>query len=399
MQRLFRSFVLTALLVAAFLAPPARAQMGALRAMAGGMTTPNVNQRQMKLYAKVLGLSADQTKAAEDLLSSYETEYLAAIKRFQEIQQAANQEFMQSGDMQDVQGAVQDAIKKFHKRAETLEQTLMTDLKSLLEPAQLEQWPRLERLHRRMTTVNWGSLSGESVDLFDLVEGLRLDTERAAPVQPVLARYEVDLDHDLQARNALVQEQLRDWFDSGFTDFSEERLNRMKKQMADLREAGSKVVELNKRYADQIRPLLPEEAQAEFSQKVKLASFPIVYRKSYPERVLEAALKFTDLDAQQREGLTTLRDSYARDAAALNDRWAAAIADHELHPSDENPFAAFMPNRNVPEDIKKAKEARDAIDDRTVDAAKALLTDAQKARLPNKKDRPDLDFDAIPREK
>lgn len=399
MRKTLRSLPLLALLLITAFAPHARAQMGALRAMAGGMTTPNVGPRQMKLYAKILGLSPEQAKAAEDLLGGYETEYLAAIKRFQQIQQAANQEFMQSGDMQEVQGAVQDAMKKFSKRADTLEQSLMSDLKSLLEPAQLERWPQLERVHRRMTTVNWGSLSGESVDLVDLVEGLRLSSEQAAPLQPVLARYELDLDHELQSRNEIIHQQLKEWFESGFTDFSPERLERMKKQMTDLREAGQKILELNKRYEGQIEPLVPQPLQGEFAEKFKLSSYPVVYRKSYAMRVLEAALKFTDLDAPQRDGITTLRDAYVRDAAAINDRWAAAITDHELHPADENPFAAFMPNRQVPEDIKKERESRDAIDTRTVDAVKALLNDAQKARLPVKKYRPDLDFDAIPEEK
>src|SRR5688572_11689584 len=95
--------ILVALVLSlAVLTPTARAQMGAWRAMAGGMTTPNVNVRQIKLYSRILGLAPEQTKAAEDLLAGYETEYLAAIKRFQEIQQAANQEFMQSGDMTEV---------------------------------------------------------------------------------------------------------------------------------------------------------------------------------------------------------------------------------------------------------------------------------------------------------
>ncbi len=394
MKRPFRFLACIAVLILASLAPEARAQMGAWRAMAGGMTTPNVNARQLKLYARILGLSPDQSKAAEDLLSGYETEYLAAIKRFQEIQQAANQEFMQSGDMQEVQGAVQDAMKKFSKRADTLEQTLMSDLKSLLEPAQLERWPQLERIHRRMTTVNWGSLSGESVDIVDLVEGLRLTSEQAAPLAPVLSQYELDLDRELQSRNAVIQEQIRDWYETGFTDFGPERLERMKKQATDLREAGRKILDLNKRYASQIQPLVPQDLQAEFSEKVKLSSYPIVYRKSYTMRVLEAALKFADLDAGQRDGITNLRDTYVREATTANDQWAAAITENELNPADDNPFASFMPNRQLPEGIKKAKEARDAIDTRTVDAVKALLSEAQKAKLPEKKYRPDLDFDA-----
>ena len=384
-------FTLLAALLIGVLTPPSRAQMGAWRAMAGGMTTPNVNARQLRQYAKLLALSPDQIAAAEALLAGYETEYLAAIKRFQEIQQAANQEFMQSGDMQEVQGAVQDAIKKFNKRTAALETSLMNDLKAILEPAQAEEWPRVERMHRRLSTINWGSISGESVDIADLVEGLRLRPEQAATIAPVLAQYELDLDRELKSRNALIEEQLRDWLEGGIANFD---LEKMKKQATDLREAGRKIVELNKRYVAQVQPLVPAEFQAEFAQKVKLASHPMVYRQSYADRVLDAALRLPDLDTSQREALTILADTHRRDAGAINDRWAAAITDNELNPTDDNPFAAMMPNRQLPPAIKDAKEARDALDQRTIDAVTALLSEAQRAKLPEKKYRPDLDFDA-----
>jgi hypothetical protein len=391
MRRTPRLLTLLATLIVAVLSLPSHAQMGAWRAMAGGMTTPNVNARQLKLYAKLLALSPDQTSAAEALLAGYETEYLAAIKRFQEIQQAANQEFMQSGDMQEVQGAVQDAIKKFNKRTAALETSLMSDLKAILEPAQAEKWPQVERMHRRLSTINWGSISGESVDIADLVEGLRLTPEQAAPIAPLLAQYELDLDRELKTRNALIEEQMKDWLEGGFANFD---LEKMKKQASDLREAGRKIYELNKRYAAQVQPLVPSDLQDEFAQKVKLSSHPVVYRQSHADRVLASALKLPDLDASQREALTILSDTHGREAAAINDRWAAAITDNELNPTDDNPFASMMPNRQLPPAIKDAKEARDALDQRTIDAVTALLTETQRAKLPEKKYRPDLDFDA-----
>lgn len=389
-MRLVRFAAIAALMLCLLPAPRAEAQMGAWRAMAGGMTTPNVSARQLKLYAKILELSPAQVQAAESLLSVYETEYLAAIKRFQEIQKEANQEFMQSGDMQLVQQAVQDAMKKFSKRTTTLETSLMNDIKSLLEPAQLERWPRLERVHRRMTTINWGSLSGESVDLVDLVEGLRLSSEQGAPLTPLLTQYETDLDRELKARNALIEEQMSDWFEKGFANFD---LEKMKKQAADTREAGRRILELNKKYASQVQSLVPQDLQGEFAEKVRLSSYPAVYRISYASRVLDAAANMNDLDAAQREAISTIKASYARDAQAANEKWAAAITDLELNPTDDNPFAAMMPNRQLPEPIKNARQARDDLDTRTVDAVKALLTEAQQKKLPEKKYRPELDFD------
>lgn len=393
MKKLTRFLGVLVVAAVSAVASESHAQMGAWRAMAGGMTTPNVNGRQMKLYAKTLNLSPAQAEAANDLLSAYEIEYLAAIKRFQEIQQAINQEFMQTGEMEVIQSTMQDAMKKFGKKTTQLEKGLLDDIKTLLDQQQLDQWPALERLHRRSTTINWGSLSGESVDLNDLVEGMRLTPAQASAIAPTLAQYELDLDRELQARNAHIQQQIADSLENGFANFD---MDKLQKQAADLREAGRKILELNKRYAAQVQALIPEDKQAEFAEKVRLASHPAVYKKSYPIYLIEAALKLPDLETNQREGLQAIEETYRREAQAINERWAAAITEYELNPPDQNPWAAFMPNRELPEPLKNAKEARAELDKRNVDAVKALLTESQMAQMPERNYRPDLDFNAAP---
>lgn len=392
MKRVVRSVLALLVLIGVVLpAEPACAQMGAIRRM-GGMTTPSMNARQLRVYSEILGLSEAQRKSAEQLLSGYEAEYLAAVARITELQQSMQAEFTQTGDIAAMQEIMGDMLKKFRRRTDTIEKTFIEDFKTLLTPAQVEQWPRVERAHRRATTINWGSLSGESVDLTQLVEGLRLTTAQGEPLKETLEQYSVDLDRELIARNTVMDEQVAAWMDR----LMNPDMEKLQAQQKALRESSLKILEINKRYARQIEGLLPVEEQAAFKEKMKLASFPQVYRKPYVMRAFEAVEKIDGLDAATREAAQNLREQYTRDVASANEAWTAAIVEDEL--KEEDGFAAMARQfgSEVPEAIKAAKDARLALDQKTIESLKALLSEEQQKMLPDAKSRPEFDFDAPP---
>jgi hypothetical protein len=369
-------------------APVASGQMGAMRAM-GGMQRPNVTPRQVQEYATLLGLSEAQRKAAEELVSAYSTEYLAAVKRLEDITKSMQEEFTSTGDMEVFQNVMPDVMKKFQRRIEALEKTLLDDLKSLLDAGQLERWPEVERTHRRKTTISWGSVSGESLDLVEIVDGLRLSDAEKAPVAEILGHYAIDFDRELVARNRLLAQQM----DEMWEGMMNQDFDKMVQRFKELRDAGRKIADINSRYARQIEGALPTEKQEEFDKAVKLHSYPRVYVKSYADRVIEAAEALPDLDQAQREGLRGIKEAHEREAGAANEKWAAAILESEA--DETNPMAAFggfgQPKEGP---LKDARDARRAIDDRTVDAVNDLLTESQRAKLPDKKKRPEFDFDA-----
>lgn len=388
MKRYFR--LMLALVVGFVMAAePACGQMGAIRRM-GGMTTPSMNGRQLRQYADLLGLSEAQRKAAEQLLSGYEAEYLAAVSRLTELQQSMQAEFTQTGDFSAMQDLMGDMMKKFRRRTDTVEKALIDDLKALLTPEQLERWPLVERAHRRKTTINWGSLSGESVDMAELVEGLRLEPGQQASLNETLEQYAVDLDRELIARNRVLDEQVASWLERVMNPDME----KIQAQQKTLRESSLKILELNKRYARQIEGLLPLEAQGAFREKVKLASFSQVYRKPHVLRAIEAAEKFEGLDGPTREAMKNVRDQYARDVATANDAWAAAIVENEMIEEDGFQAMGRQFGGQLPENVKQAKETRDTIDKKAMESLKALLTEEQQKLLPDAKSRPEFDYDA-----
>ncbi|MGE3107593.1 MAG: hypothetical protein AB7G11_01290 [Phycisphaerales bacterium] len=388
MKRLM-SLVLVLVGMLLFSASRVEAQMGAIRRM-GGMTTPSMSARHLKHYSQILGLSETQTKAAGQLLSGYEADYLAAVSRLTELQQAMQAEFSQTGDFSTMGELMGDAIKKFRRRTDSIEKSFIDDLKSLLTPDQMSKWPIVERTHRRDSTINWGSLSGESVDVAELVEGLRLDPAQHAALSQTLEQYAVDLDRELVARNKIVDEQVAAWLEN----IMNPDVQKLQEQMKALREASVKIKDINQRYARLVEGLLPLEAREPFNQKVKLASYPQVYRTPYVLRAFDAAEKLDGVDAPTLEAIKNLRDQYTREVGPANDAWAGAISENELKEEDGLQAMARQFGRQLPEDVQKAKEARDAVDAKALDSLKALLTPEQVKKLPDLKSRPEFDFDA-----
>jgi len=385
----FLHLILVAAMAICILPTPSVAQMGAIRAM-GGMTTPSINARQLRQYSEILGLSPDQKKAAEELLTGYEAEYLAAVSRLTELQKGLQEEFAQTGDFTIMQDVMGDAFKKFRKRIDKTEKGLIDDLQAILTADQTDRWPLVERLHRRKNTINWGSLSGESVDLVEIVDGLRLAPSDSAGVKETLDLYSIDLDRELVARNKLVDEQVATWLEGMMNPDME----KIQAQQKDLRSASEKILALNKRYARQLEGQLPPDVRQEFVDRVLLSSYPVVYRKSHTLRSIEIAEKFEGLDPATAEALKNLKDQYGREIASANKAWADAITENENSEKSAQEALAAQFTRQMPENVKTAKEARDAIDEKTMTSLRALLTEEQQKKLPDRKFRPEFDYDA-----
>src|SRR5690606_8397861 len=86
-----------------------------------------------------------------------------------------------------------------------------------------------------------------------------------------------------------------------------------------------KIRDLNRRHADLLAAALPEEARANFAERLRMATYPQVYRRPHAERAIEAALRFADLSGEQKTALEDLHSRYERELAQANERWAREI--------------------------------------------------------------------------
>jgi len=344
----------------------------------GGMGAPAVNGRQLEKYGTMLGLTEDQQASAKALLDGYEEQVRQSGEAVRDKMQEARDKFQETRDpsaWEGVQGMMQEA-RATRKKAD---ESFMSDVKSLLTPEQAEKWPTVERAQRRDTGLRTGFLSGERVNLYELVDEAKLEGEAATEVQTALTEYDVELDRAIVARNTAYEE--------AFGKFAELResgdMKAAQEYMDKGREAAVRLREVNRKFARQITDMLPEERKAAFEAAFRRASFPDVYRPTAAARSLEAAEGFADLTETQRESIKNLRESYTRSLGSLNEKLAAETEKTEMSATIEG----MMMRRGggggrVEGDAGDFRRERRELTETAEDSLKKILTPEQAAKLP-----------------
>ncbi|MGE3107557.1 MAG: hypothetical protein AB7G11_01110 [Phycisphaerales bacterium] len=371
----------------------ARAQWGIWQVLQE-LHKPVVTGRAMKEYADLLSLRGDQRSAADDLLFAYEREQRRLAERFDKVSQSINDEYAYEDD-QEVQpwrDVWPKLNRSFFAKSMKMNKAIMDDLKSLLDADQIGQWDRVARLQRRRATLSWGGRAGDRIDLAEIVAGLRLEEGASASLAGTLSQYEIDLDRELQARVKYVEDSSEAWFKM-MEEYDETKWNAMLK---DWTEVNRRIGQVNERYRRALASELPEAKAKEFEKRVLQEIYPKVYRRSHAEMVLDAAERLEGLDSATVEGLKGVRETYERESAGANEKWAQALSDQDDRMEKESNGQNMWWGDWRPEDpkVQEARSARMALDRRTTQAIRAMLTEEQRKKLPDRKWRPEWDLDA-----
>ncbi|MBC7771775.1 MAG: hypothetical protein H7210_04710 [Pyrinomonadaceae bacterium] len=382
---LLRSLAGLACTAAVALAPsPAAAQLNLFRGME---FRPAVSTRELDRYGKLFKLSEQQLEASKELLASYTSEFEQLSKERRDKMKDISDEFQETRDFS-VMEQMGPVMEKYSKKATELETTFLDDFKVLLKDDQAAVWPKFERTRRREKTIDQGTLSGESVDLVKVVDDLNLSEEARLPLVDAMEQYEVDLDRVLAERNKVAKDQQEIMSPKpGSGGAISLDMTAMEEAMQKVQEAGGKVRDVNQRYARTFEGLVPEASLVKFKMAVKQQTFPQVYRPSRTAKAIEAAEKFEDLDARQKEEIKAIREQYDLDLQAANDRWAAALAEEEKSGSGPKGFGGLIMSFGDEKQegpVPDARKAKRELDKRMLDSLKNLLTDAQKEKLPKR---------------
>ena len=345
----------------------------------GGGAVP---RRSIERYAELLGFSGDQKDSALAIHEGYMASYKEVQKARSQAIEEVNRSAQDSGDPS-VFGEKFPAItKEFGDKSRKLEKTLFDDLKMLCSGETQEgRWVKVERMRRRETDLRRGGIAGEGLDLIEIVQNLKLPAEAFAAVVPSLDEYETDIDGQIKARQQLRTNT------PAFKPGEPPDIEALRKSIADSREAGLKIKEVNERFARRIEAVLPETHQDAFRRAVREATFPQVYRRSPIVRDIDKALTLTDLTSEQRATLTELKAMYERDSRPVNDAWAAAIADADKSDAGggmiSGPGGAqvVMRTQDEPEPLRNARKARRDLDDKAREKIRTTLSDAQQAAI------------------
>jgi hypothetical protein len=358
----------------------ARAQFGGGMFGDPDMMSP-LTTRSVNRYADLLKLDAQQREILRTLFDGYSSQNRDLGKRMQEEMTKLQKQMQETGDYSNIK-EMQTIGRKFAEESKTNETTFFGDLKALLTPEQTERFPRIEAARRRDTNLRMGFIAGQAVDLYEVAE--RAKVTEVPAVADFLATYETDMDRRLQEfeRFQREQEQASEKMDPMAPD-----MERIQKVMKEMFEHSAKIRDINRTFARQIEQALPEDAAARFKESFNARAYPRIYRESYTHKALGASAKFADLTEDQKSQVQALRDAYARDAAAANAKWAAAVDAREEKRGDnfmQDMMAMGMGGGAEKNPVTDAKSARKELDERTESRLLEILNDDQESRLPKR---------------
>ena len=370
----------------------ARAQLN----MTGMMESGLVSKRNVNDYAKVLGLDKDQTEAAMTLLDGSRAANETLLKDFKSKMQELQNKMMGEDRM----GAVKEMSDLgigLQEKMQKLEKQFFDDLKSICTEEQAARWDHVERMRRREQGMRFGFVSGAQVDLIALADRQKLSD--SGEVKDVLAEYEVAIDKPLMQLKHMRDEQAKrqkDMMDKMMKD-PMSGMAEAKKMLGELADLGKEMRGINRDYARKISGVLPEAARARFEDEIARRSFPRVYQEAYAGKLLSAAAGLADLSASQKETIEQIQRSYADEIKPLNERWAKAIeAQEDKHNGmfgvmmDVAMSQAMGGADDTIKDANEAKAARKDLDEKTQKRINEVLTEPQKAKMPEKKVEPDM---------
>lgn len=358
----------------------AQAQQVRLGGGPGGGIGSEISKKSLDQYAKVLGLDTPQKEAAAQLHAGY-LDAIRQVSSEMEESMRALQDEAADGDASGMMEKLPEIMRKSSERRGAIQKGFLADLRTLLTPQQDQNWAGLERLRRRESGLRSGMVSGAGVDMISLVDSLKLPAEESKKTAEGLAQYETDLDRVLADHQKDMDElEAKRPKESGLPFDMEAIRARMDKS----RETGIKVRDLNRQYERKLGAMLSEPFRPQLSDEFKKRAFRQIYRDSTPSRWLAAADKFDDLDPQQRQGLKDLKDSYDRELAALNDKWAAALEQAESE-GKAGGMMFMSGGADESEELKAARKARRDLDERTSERIRTALNEKQRERLPKKR--------------
>lgn len=348
---------------------------GGMREM---MNAPVINARDLERVTKVLTLTTDQLEVVKTLHEGFAAQARQITEGTQAQMEKAREEFRESRDPEVFQ-SLRPVMEKARADRKKAEQEFMSDIQAVLTPEQQAKWPSFERATRRETTLRQGLMSGERVDLFRLIEKLELAPEAIEPLKPVLDGYEADLDRELVTRAKVYEESMEKM--SRLRDMGD--MEAMQEVIEKGREASVRVRDVNRRYARQVKDLLPTDKREAFEADVKRESFPDVYRESLATRAITAAMGFADITPDQKEQIMAMRESYTRTLDAVNTKLAAAIEENEMTFN----ISQMMQRRGEESPVGQLRTERRDLDRSTIEKLRGILTEAQVERLPQPEQR------------
>lgn len=364
---------------------------------AGGADfTPAISRTHFDRYMSVLGLEGDLKVIASGLLSSYHEQFRAEAEVARGKMDDLREEAAATQDFSVFSREMPQIMEAWKKKSDALEQELLTNLQALLTDEQRAKWPTVERERRRHDLLPSSRLSGESVDLIELVARLR-DSERAddalksTEIDQLLEQYAMEMDSALQMRERFIEPLQKTFFQTIANDPAAGE-----KIWKDATEKRKAVRDVNRRYLAVLKAAMTEERAATLEAMYMEQAYPAAHAPTKAEKFLALALELQSLTSDQASSLLAFEQSLdARLAPVRRDIVKYTDEQDERLPewfqkfqvsgdgSGRSIALTFSGNSADESDpLQEALRARYRASKDVLDQAERVLTESQREALP-----------------
>lgn len=361
--------------------PPASAQFGEAAGIAE-MMVPEYLSRDVVLFSEGLKLDEAQRVILEALYSEYEQSFEDAMDRMkQNFNNMRDQ--LNTSDQARVLKIVFEPIQRLADEKAVLGAQFIENVKVILTAQQLEMWPAFERRLFREKQIGRGTLSGESLNLFNIIRGMNLDPKTMQAIQPELDAYDLALDQALRRRLNTIMGPQRDMFRALAEQNNEASMLLYDQQM----QAKIGVRQVNDEFIERIASIMPAGVSGDFRQAALERAYSRIYRPTPVQRMFSVAKEFDDLESGARQAVVQLEAEFLVKLEALNKSILSALREQE--PLDSRARAMSFARRQAGQAMEKPADlTRDLFvqrDQLSRDYAKqlqAVLTPEQFSKLP-----------------
>lgn len=289
------------------------------------LATRDYLHRDMPVAAQVLELDENQRVILDNLFEDYVDEFESGWQTTQE----AISNVLENGQSVDRENVLDMVIKPFESwqsKKQELKREFESSFRSILNEQQLERWPQFERRMLRDKRLHQGRLSGESVNLFDIVRDMRLDERSRTSIEPILDEYAAELHEALKRRTEAIRNISGDLFQMIRSNQNMSARANQAKSLVDLRVA---VRDTNDRYRDRLASSLPHETGQELKATALERGYPRVFRELSAMRAYRQALELEELDEETRADVRDLYVVFEAEMDVINNRVLTVLRDFE----------------------------------------------------------------------
>ena len=288
---------------------------------------PGYMSRDLIVFAEGLNLDDTQEVIVEAMFDSYEDEFQSGWAAAQDRITRIAEEFKEKPPtsnketLEPIFNALGDLMEE--KRA--LDDGLLDNVEAILIEEQRQLWPGFNQRLYREKNINRGRLSGESVDLFQIVRDTALTQSAENAIFDNLEEYAAALDAAIRKRDAILRVNPKKELDNILT------VNTKQKEAdVDARiRARIEVRDLNDRYIEIISSGLIGEDNENFQLRALKRGYPRIYRRTPAQRILRQAAENENYSEEIREQIIQLEASYLQELQTVNDELLHLTRKHE----------------------------------------------------------------------